>query len=380
MKIAISGGGIAGLTAAIYLKQDGHEILVFEKAAAFKRQGYGLSIKTFGIDILKSFGVFNKLKNKGLRVSFFNVYQANGRLIRSIPETVLEQMTGGAFPVARADLHHVLYKLADQQVPILFNKWITNIDHQPQKERITFNDGFRSDFDLVIIAEGLRSTSRQLLCGNEGWRQGNIKYIATLVNQKHGFKVGTAYTYKEVGRSISLFPVDEQQIVIQGYFKNADDRHLQQNEIRALLQSVFSGFTQKVTDLFKNLQEGDYIFYDGVAMIRLPQLVWGRTVLIGNAAYSTTFLSGMGASVSLLGAKLLTEALKGTRDVQSALNSYENKILPISRHFQEYALENEKRELPQNRWQLFYSNLLLRLIPLSVMVKTVADRLAVPKI
>ena len=375
MKIAIAGGGIAGLATAIYLKSSNHKVTIFEKSDGFKSQGYGFSIKSFGVEILKSFGVFDELKSKGLPITSFNIYGETGNVIREIPEKVIGEMTGGAFPVSRAHLHAVLFKLVDQQVPVVFNKWITAISHLTETERITFNDGTADEFDLVIIAEGLRSGSRQLLCGGEGWYPTDIKYAASQINRAHNFKTGAAYTFKGLGKTISFFPRNENQIVIQGYFRNADDGRLQQSQIRKLLQKTFGHFAKDVTGILKSLQENDFIFYDSVAMVQLPQLAWERVVLIGDSAYSTTFLSGMGASLSLLGARLLTEQLRSEPDVRKALLKFQNQMLPITRQFQQNAFDNMKRELPQKKLQLFIANIITKFIPYSMMIKKVSDKL-----
>ena len=375
MKIAISGGRIAGLATAIYLKSSNHKVTVFEKSDGFKSQGYGFSIKSFGVEILKSFGVFDELKSKGLPITSFNIYGEGGNVVREIPEKVIEEMTGGAFPVSRAHLHEVLFKLLDQQVPVVFNKWITCINHLPETEKITFNDGTSDEFDLVIIAEGLRSKSRQLLCGDEGWFPTDIKYAASQIDRAHNFKPGAAYTFKGLGKTISFFPMNETRIVIQAYFRNADGHRLQQSQIRNLLQKTYSRFAKDVTEILADLHEDDFIFYDSVAMVRLPKLTSSRVVLIGDSAYSTTFLSGMGASLSLLGAKLLTEALQADPDVKEALTKFENKMLPIAKQFQKIALDNMKRELPQKKMQLFIANILTKFIPYSMMIKNVSDKL-----
>jgi len=374
MKIAISGGGIAGLATAIYLQASEHEVTIFEKSDGFTSEGYGLSIKSFGIEILRSFGVLDELKSKGITFSEFNIYKANGKLVRSIPEKIIGEMTGGAFPVGRADLHEALYKLISQDTPIFFNKWITNVEHLSRTERIIFNDGDCQEFDLVIIAEGLRSGTRKLLCENEGWYPTDIKYATTRINRKHPFKPGVVYTYKEVGKTISFFPVDESHVIMQGYFRNSEHSHLQQKEIQALLKKAYCGFTKEVTETLTSLRHDDFVFYDSVAMIKLARLVWNRVVLIGDAAYSTTFLSGMGASLSLLGAKLLTEGLATIPDIKLSLERFEEQMLPIAKQFQQNASDHMKHELKAKRFQLAIANLITRFIPFSIMIKKVSQK------
>ena len=196
MKIAISGAGIAGLTAALYLHHQKHEVYVFEKAQSFTNQGYGLSVKTFGVDILKELGLFENLKTKGLAVSAFNLYRSGGNLIRKIPATVFEQMTGGAIPVSRGGLHQVLYDAVADVIPVIFNKQIVEIDHLSNSESVHFKDGNYQEFDLLIIAEGLRSSTRKLLFGDEGWVPFDIAYMAAQINNAHDFNLGEAYSFR----------------------------------------------------------------------------------------------------------------------------------------------------------------------------------------
>ena len=375
MKIAISGGGIAGLSMAIYLTSSHHEVTIFERSKEFRSQGYGLSIKSFGIDILKSFGVFDELKSKGLPVSSFNLYRENGSLLREIPSSVIERMTGGAFPVARADVHAVLYKIVRAQVPVIFGKWITHIEHLANAERLTFNDGTCDEFDLIIVAEGFRSATRKILFDDEGWYSTDIKYMAARVKRAHHFESGVAHTYKGLAKTISFFPINDDDIVMQGYFKSKNVAHLPQDQIRELIQKTYHYFTEDVTAILNTLQEDDYIFYDSVAMIQLSRLVSERTVFIGDAGYSTTFLSGMGASLSLLGAKLLNEALQQEPAVKQSLKIFENKMIPIARHFQQNAFENMEKELPEKKSKLQLSNLITKFIPFSLMIKSVSNKL-----
>src|SRR4030095_5016118 len=99
IKILISGGGIAGLTAAIYLHKAGHDIKIIDKAKSFQRLGYGLSLKNFGIEILKQLELLEELKTYALPIDLFNMYNSKGRLIRSFPKKSIDEMTGGAIPV-----------------------------------------------------------------------------------------------------------------------------------------------------------------------------------------------------------------------------------------------------------------------------------------
>ena len=56
MKILISGAGMGGSAATLLLRANGHEVVVIDKAPSFSRRGYILSLKFFGLGIMKSLG------------------------------------------------------------------------------------------------------------------------------------------------------------------------------------------------------------------------------------------------------------------------------------------------------------------------------------
>lgn len=70
-----------------------------------------------------------------------------------------------------------------------------------------------------------------MLCGTEGWNVVDIKYAAALIQRAHNFKTGATYTYKGLGKTISLFPIDKEQMVIQAYFRNSDQSRIEQTAV-----------------------------------------------------------------------------------------------------------------------------------------------------
>lgn len=57
MRIAVVGAGVAGLTAAVALQRDGHEVEVHEQAAELRTGGFGFNFWTNASTLLHSLGV-----------------------------------------------------------------------------------------------------------------------------------------------------------------------------------------------------------------------------------------------------------------------------------------------------------------------------------
>ena len=57
LNIAINGAGIGGLTAAIALRQAGHQVTVFEQSKAFLRVGADINLTPNAVRALDGLGV-----------------------------------------------------------------------------------------------------------------------------------------------------------------------------------------------------------------------------------------------------------------------------------------------------------------------------------
>lgn len=380
MKILITGGGIAGLAAALSLKRSGHDITVIDKAASFQKLGYGISLKGFGIELLEQLGLVKELRKYELPLSTLGNYRLDGTLIREFSKTTLDELTGGAIPVARADLHGVLYEAAKKvAIPIIFGTTIGSIDSLGSQEKVTFDTGKTASFDLVIVAEGLRSTTRKLLWKDEGWKPFDITYAAAIINHPHDFKPGQGYTYRGIGKTISFFPITTKQVAIQSYFRGISQSVKNREHTKTLLLQTFKEFPSNVVRLLEEISLDDFIFYDSVGMIDVPSLHKGHVVLLGDAGYCPTFLSGMGASLSLLGAKVLPELIQDPPSLDAALEQYDKVMKPIATHFQDNARSNMARELADSPRRLAINNWVMRVIPLWLLSKSVEKQLSVEK-
>jgi len=65
MKILVSSAGIGGSAATLFLRASGHDVVTIDRATAFSRKGYILSLKYFGQSIMKSLGFSEELRRFG---------------------------------------------------------------------------------------------------------------------------------------------------------------------------------------------------------------------------------------------------------------------------------------------------------------------------
>jgi len=90
-----------------------------------------------------------------------------------------------------------------------------------------------------------------------------------------------------------------------------------------------------------------------MGMVDAPDLVNGNMVLLGDAGYCPTALSGMGASLSIYGAKALSHFISKTPDdLTSACSNYNRLMQPIIRKFQSNARNNASSFIPADAQKL----------------------------
>jgi salicylate hydroxylase len=70
LRIGICGGGIGGFSAAIALRNVGHEVEVFERAAAFNRVGADINLTPNAVFALDQLGVGEYLRKSAARPTF----------------------------------------------------------------------------------------------------------------------------------------------------------------------------------------------------------------------------------------------------------------------------------------------------------------------
>jgi len=106
-------------------------------------------------------------------------------------------------------------------------------------------------------------------------------------------------------------------------------------------------------------------------MVKEPTLYKKRVVLLGDAGYCPTFLSGMGASLSLLGAKCLSNLLiKSPDNTENVFKEYNTFMQPILHQFRENARSNANSILATSPFNLYATNLITRFLPKSILYKS----------
>jgi len=351
--ILISGGGIAGLTAAKLLSAQGHHITVIDRASSFTRAGFLISLKSFGVKIMDELGLTAKLLQESSPSEYVTFMEANDEVIQQISYEEMNRNTERSVLISRGNLHYVLFENIKDEVTILLNTTISRLVQNGDTTSVTLSDGKEITADLVIVSEGLRSSTREQYFKDCKVEDFNTLYMGGKLKFPHHYTVGSFKIYIDVNKMLSIYPIAPDEIAIQCYIHYEGELSKVRQNATELLESSFKGYSKEVQDLLNRFVADGIMFVDKMGMINAPDLVNGHLVLLGDAGYCPTALSGMGASLSIYGAKALAHFIgKTPGDLTSACKSYNTLIQPIIQKFQGNAKKNAADFIPGNEERL----------------------------
>ncbi|KAL4891704.1 hypothetical protein BDV59DRAFT_208887 [Aspergillus ambiguus] len=164
-RVVIVGGSIAGLTLAHCLLRNNIDFVVLESHADIAPQvGASIGIIPNGARILDQLGLYDDVLDEvePLRRSF--IWTDHAQCINETDAPLITHERHG-YPTAFLDrqiLLGILYEgLKDQKARVMVNKKVTQVEHFPEKVVVHCEDHSVFEGDVVVGADGVRSTVRQ---------------------------------------------------------------------------------------------------------------------------------------------------------------------------------------------------------------------------
>jgi 2-polyprenyl-6-methoxyphenol hydroxylase-like FAD-dependent oxidoreductase len=379
----VVGLGIAGIATALRLRQIGWEPLVIERAPARRAGGYFVMLFGTGIASARRLGVLEDIGDRG--GPHVTVYEVN-RTGRRRPGLSPSSGPHGARPLLRGDVERGLFSGLPQDVEIRFSTVPARIDQDTDGVEVTLHDAITDTrtterFDLVIGADGMRSTTRDLVFGPGDYLH-PLHYMigATVLDGPvEGFAMSDGLALAEPGRSVTVFPfADHAPSLLFSYRTHDIDAEF----TRPPIDSLRAAFGPQpagplLESLFQRYEQASESLFDSVQQVKMERWHRGRVVLLGDAAWCLTLYSGMGASSGIAGGELLGTMLqRHPGDPPAALAAWEGRMRPFIHTQQATALTGRRLFTPHNRKEQWVRTGIMRLMsapPLrKVMGKTAA--------
>src|SRR5215468_6353040 len=169
LKIAVIGGGIGGLTAALSLSRAGFEVDVYEQAPELTQIGGGINMGPNAARVLRRLGLAAGLDREGVRPLFTHQRRwQDGRTLQRAPLNPLCGELYGAphITIHRADLLAVI-AAAFPAERVHLGYRLVGLEVEADGTKAWFENGVRIAADVLIGADGINSTVRSALFGEE---------------------------------------------------------------------------------------------------------------------------------------------------------------------------------------------------------------------
>lgn len=339
--VLISGASIGGPALAFWLRRHGFTVTVVERSRGLRPGGQAVDVRGPALDVVDRMGLGDQLRALTTGMRGMTMLDADGNEVFTSTERTV---TGGeiASPdveIMRDDLARLLFDAADG-VEYLFDDSITAIDGT----RVTFERAAPRDFDVVVGADGLHSNVRRLVFGPE---EQFIHHLGTYLGvftapNFLGLDRWQVFQQGEVlGGGIMSARANAECRVYMGFLGDVTFDHRDVDAQRHLLAEQFADATWEWPTALKHMWEAPDFHFDSMSQIRMDTWSKDRVVLLGDAGYCGSPLSGQGTSMALVGAYVLAGELRDNPD--TAFQRYEEILRPYVTANQDLALTNKAR-------------------------------------
>jgi len=366
-KVLISGAGIGGLTLAYFLHKNGYQPVIAEKAPSLRDGGYMIDFFSSGISVAEKMGIIDQLKEKDHGSNIIMQYSEKG-----IKQFILNMsgfrasVKGRLFNFLRTDLADVLYEKIKDDVEVRFLTSIETVTQNDRQVAVIFNNGKQETFDFLVGADGLKSNLRSKVFQQEKVEELYLGYYVCAFEHNVPMNVnkGEVISMLCPKRQVMTYDVGNGISNSLFVFKSEKHKHLSTKEEVEVLKKEFADFASPVPEIIEAAAKKEKLFFDQVTQIRIHDK-WhkGKVVLVGDAAFCITLLSGQGSSMAMTAAYILSEQLrKYGNDVTQAFENYEKELRPMIESMQEKALKNAATFVPATTFNLWIRNLLAPLV------------------
>ncbi len=356
ISLAIVGGGIGGLSAALSLLKVGANVDVYEQAGTLTEVGAGIQISPNASRILHRAGLAEALAETGVKpLAFHQRRWSDGRTLLRAPLAEAMEATFG-FPyyqMHRADVLAALVRALPEERLHVGHRF-TSLVNRSDRVEAEFENGTRISVDALVGADGIHSGVRRILFGTEAPRfTGCVAYRGLVPAERlaHLNLEATAALWMGPGKHFVHYFVRRKRLVNFVAIIERDvwtrESWTDRGEIADAL-AAFEGWHPQVRSILSAVDETFlWALFDRQPM---PRWSLGRVTLLGDACHAMLPFMAQGAAQAIEDGATLAACLTDVapQDLPEALRCYETRRLPRASRLQALSAANKARfHLPE---------------------------------
>ncbi|MEU6827291.1 FAD-dependent monooxygenase [Nocardia beijingensis] len=354
MRILISGASITGPVLAYWLTRHGFSVTVVERAPALRKTG-GHAVDLFrpAMDISERMGVLPRVEARATGTNRMTLHREGARgPVRVDLSKVFGAASDRHVEIMRDDLSEIYYDAASGEVEYLFGDSITAIS--PHGE-VRFESAEPRRFDLVIGADGLHSTVRRLVFGDESrFSASTGAYLGVLSLPETSGLDGEVLIHVGIGRTAGMYSArhlgEARALFLFRSERELDYHHRDVPRQKELLRGAFGGMHADVDRWLGELDRTPAFYFDSITQLRMDTWSRGRVTLVGDAGYCPGPAVGGSTTLAVVGAYVLAgELARAGGDHERAFPAYEHAMAEHVRGSRAVALSAAKTLIPTSR-------------------------------
>lgn len=318
----ISGASIAGLSAAFWLRRTGWEVTVLERAPAFRDGGQNVDVRGTAREVLTRMGLFDAVKEQNTTETGTVFVDSSGRVLAELPSEGPDGATA-ELEVLRGDLARTILRHLPDGVEFFYGDTVSGVEDGTDAVTVTTASGRTFSADLLVVAEGVRSTTRDLIFDDVGRRDLGIAMAFGTIPRTASDDSRWRWYTTTGGRQIHLRPdnhgTTRAMLACTGDFAGHDDA-------LSRFRERFADAGWEARRVLDGLDASDDVYVDQLTQIRMPSWHRGRVCFAGDAAWCVTPMGGGGASLALISGYVLAASLSGS---EGGLAAYEEWMRPL---------------------------------------------------
>ena len=372
-RVAVVGGSLGGLTAALLLRELGHDVTIFERSGAeLEQRGAGIGFLPASYRYLVERARLD-LDRVSISTAYIRYLDRQGRVIHEQPQAYRFSNWNTVYRSLLRCFGRERYLLGQECV---------DITQRDSKAVIKKGDGEQVRFDLVVCADGVNSRGRACLLPEVRPKYaGYVAWRGLVPAKELGEKakpLQDAITYYVYANShILVYPIPsldgsvrpEDRLInfvwYRNYLPGSDLEDLMTDaegttheislppgkprpehvaEMRATAQARLP---QRISDVVLAVKQP---FVQEIVDIEVPRMAFGRVCLIGDAAFAVRPHAAAGTAKAAADAWELATALEQQHDVQAALAAWEPGQLELGRKLLERTRSIGRRSQVDCNW------------------------------
>jgi 2-polyprenyl-6-methoxyphenol hydroxylase-like FAD-dependent oxidoreductase len=335
-RVLIVGGGIAGLSTAIALRQIGVEhIDVLEINSNWSVYGVGIVQATNAFRALERLGLAEAVLEAGWPMHGRRIHDRDGVVIDDFDTPSLVK---GQFPpasgIARPALHRVLKDgVHTAGVDVRLGVTIDAVESRADGVEVELTDGTSGSYDLIVGADGIRSQIRRRLLGDKFEPQ-YTGQVCWRYNVPRSDGLDRSWLFTGGRGKAGFIPLSETSMYIL-LIENASPEEMSiapahRAEVFREHLASYGGPVGEVRD--HHITDPAAVVYRPVEEVVVPE-PWhrGRVVLVGDAVHATSPDLGQGSAMAYEDVIVLTQCLAGEGTVEQQLHEYSRRWYPRAR-------------------------------------------------